>query len=69
MFEHTMCSSNLQGTQDSETARYMRQPCHPFYRGTYIRKRPFIGDFIRVKRLLEKVGKTGPIQFQAPLGL
>ena len=58
MFEHTMCSSKLQGTQVRRDDNYMREPCHLVYRGTYICKRPFFGDFIGVKRLLEEMGKN-----------
>ena len=35
-------------------------PVTLFIEGTYICKRPFFGDFTRVKRLLEEMSKTGP---------
>ena len=69
MFEHTMCSSNLQGTQVRETIITCESPVTLVIEGGYIYKRPFFGNFTRVKRLGRDGQKLDPIQLQAPLGL
>ena len=69
MFEHTMCSSNLQGTQVRDYS-YMQEPCHPFYRGVIYLQETILWKFHPCQETVGRDGqKLDPTHLQAPLGL
>ena len=68
MFEHTMYSSNLQGTQVSED-NHMRESCHPFYRGDIYLQETILWRFHPCQKTFGRDGqKLDPIQLWAKTG-
>ena len=74
MFEHTMCSSNLQGTQVKETGRYLQaRDLSPFLnRGQMFARDHSLGSSpLSIDCWMEKMGKyiLGLTLSPIPLGL